>query len=305
MHTFESASAKRISYVLAIKNRAQYLERSLPLICDLKGPNDELIIVDGKSTDNTAEVVNRYLDKVDIFISEEDINAGYAQNKGLLLAQGKYIKILTDDDVFYPEAMEQAVQVMEAHPEVDILLCGGTIEIQHENRCRTLYFPPGTNYGKEPEDIFRYTGSGSGIFKRRRVLSKVGLRDPNSFASDGELLARSIYLGANVKFCRINMYHHIIYPHSFTVAHKKEWRAEMFRICWKYCSKKFYFKYRYRVMSRKYPLLRYVLLLGYVLWPLRILYRMLRVLGIRKQHDGTQKRGLNNDQEPIWDGGFS
>ena len=43
------------------------------------------------------------------FVSEEDISEGHAVNKGVLLASGKYIKLLTDDDYFYREAIEKAV----------------------------------------------------------------------------------------------------------------------------------------------------------------------------------------------------
>ena len=59
-----------------------------------------------------------------------------ALNRGLDLANGKYIARMDADDISLPERFERQVRYMEMHPDIDIL--GGTIEMfssSTENRC--------------------------------------------------------------------------------------------------------------------------------------------------------------------------
>src|SRR5438105_2484462 len=120
--TFE----KGVSYILATRNRAKFLEKVIKDTKKIIEENDEFIIIDGNSTDETKNIVNKYASSINLFISEPDINQIHATNKGLLSASGKYIKILTDDDLVYPSAMKKAIKVMDKNPEIDILICGGT-----------------------------------------------------------------------------------------------------------------------------------------------------------------------------------
>ena len=207
-HTpFDAYASKRVSFILTTKNRAERLDRVLTLAQEYVKPEDELIIVDGLSTDHTVEVINRHSDIVDILISEPDLNASHALNKGILLSRGKYIRPICDDDVLHPEAMEQAIRVLEEHPEVDLLVCGGTR--QKEECIYPFYLPPGTDYGRSVEDLFRYGVCGAGFIIRRSAISLIGLI-PMGVATDGAFVAQSISRGGNVKFCRINLFHHPI-----------------------------------------------------------------------------------------------
>lgn len=292
MNSFESVLSKRVSYILATKDRAPFLEQAFPSIHALKKPSDELIVIDGLSKDNTLEVIQRHADIVDVLISEKDTSEGHAFNKGILLSQGKYIKLLTDDDVIYPEAMEQAIQVLEEHPEVDILLCGGTR--QKGDRIWFVYNPPGVDFGKQVEDVFRYSTCGIGLVIRRSALARVGLLNTNAVSLDGDFLAQCISKNANVKFCRINMFYHPIYDHSGTIAQRREYELDCDRICRQYCSTRFYLRSRLSKILQQHPLLRFVA------WPLRIVRRIVRAWRGRNQSENAA-----DEQEPIWDGGFS
>lgn len=292
MNSFESTSPKRVSYILATKDRARFLEDVFPSIRALKKPTDELIIIDSCSADNTLDVIQRHVDIVDVLISEKDTSEGHAFNKGILLSQGKYIKLLTDDDVIYPEAMEQAVQVLKEHPEVDVLLCGGTR--QKEGRSWLVYNPPGIDFGKETEDVFRYSTCGIGLVIRRSALAKTGLLNANAVSLDGDFLTQCIAKNMNVKFCRINMFYHPIYGHSGTIARQREYELDVNRICRQHCSTRFYLRFRLSKILHQHPLLHFIAL------PLRISYQIVRAFSGR-----NQPKNAAGKVEPIWDGGFS
>lgn len=263
--TFDSNSKKRVSYILVTKNRAKFLDQALFRYRDFVKPQDELIVVDGASTDETADIVKKYEDIVDIFISEPDKHGGEAANKGFLLARGKYVKQISDDDIFYSDGIDKAVEIMEKNPKIGLLLCGGIKE--YNGRKRAVCLPRGINYGKKPEDLFIYKGGDSGVghLIRRSALAKAGLYGFNSNA-DKELVLRFMGNGCTVRFARINLYHHFLFDHSVIMKNGTAHKKDTIRLAKKYCSKSFYIKYRINNFFKESKLFRfpYLLYLGFL-----------------------------------------
>src|SRR5579859_3594420 len=137
---------RRYTFFLCTRNRRQLLAENLRRFRELKKPGDELVIVDGGSKDGTVDLIRDHLDLVDRYVSEPDRSEGEALNKALLIARGKYLKVLSDDDVFHEDAIERAFSVMEANPNVDVLVCGGTVG--RENGAPSEHcVPAGIGYG--------------------------------------------------------------------------------------------------------------------------------------------------------------
>ena len=63
----------------------------------------EYIVIDGGSSDGTVDVIEKYRDKISIFLSEPDNGIYDALNKGIQLATGEVIAILHSDDLFYDQ----------------------------------------------------------------------------------------------------------------------------------------------------------------------------------------------------------
>ena len=282
--TFKSYCSKRISYIITTKNRASHLRHCLSNINIIKKNKDEIILIDGNSSDETHKVVKDFSHIIDIYVSEPDLNGPHAFNKGLMLANGKYIKHIMDDDIFYKEALEKANQVMEKNPEVDMIVCGGIRK--QDGKETVIYVPPGSNYGSSVDDIFKngFTTSGMGIFFRRSLLFKVGLFEIDRPFPDMGFILRSIYIGANVKFCRINMFYHPLSDNSITVINEKIYNKEYKLLLNRYCSERYKRIYRLKNMF----------------W-----YKRLRIISKIFISLISIKKNEENPITPVWDEGFS
>lgn len=234
--------SKRISFCLPTKNRAAHLEKALESFRALKSPEDEFILVDGGSEDNTIEVAKKFSDLIDIFISEPDVNGMEALNKAFFLSRGKYIKYLADDDRYYRDGLDKAVEVMDQNPEIDLLLCGGVKE--WKGKTWNYIVPKGMNFGSRPEDLFRFKGaSGVGHFIRTSSLARLGILYPSNTNADTAFALEFINKGGNVRFCRIKSFHHVIYDHSAVIKYPKAYKKDNKILAKKYCSKLFYYRY--------------------------------------------------------------
>lgn len=313
---FDSYSFRRVSYILTTKNRANFLDGALSSYRRLVKAIDELIIIDGGSTDITDRIINKYADFVNVYVSEPDKNPAHALSKGMLLARGKYIKHLTDDDVIYPESMEKAIKVMEKHPEVDLLVCGGTK--QRGRDFFIFYVPEGANYGNDIGDIIKFGACGVGQVIRRKSLALSGLF-PLDVAADFTFPIQCIASGLTVKFCRINLFHHQIYDHSTIIAKASEYGRDYDKALSNYLPWKKYLKYK--LLKTRSLGLRYIEKLHIkfpatkaLSWPAEVLLskmeRRKRKVLLRKIEDSGQSSGrdlksLISHGKYKWDGGFS
>jgi len=87
-----------ISVITVVYNGAGTLEATLQSVTGQTWPNIEYVIVDGGSTDGTLELIERYRDDIDVFVSERDKGVYDAMNKGINMASGDYIYFLGSDD---------------------------------------------------------------------------------------------------------------------------------------------------------------------------------------------------------------
>ncbi len=90
----------KISIITVTYNSAQTLEHTIQSVLSQTYPNVEYIIVDGKSSDNTLEIIEKYKSRISQFVSEKDDGLYHAINKGIALATGDIIGILHADDFF-------------------------------------------------------------------------------------------------------------------------------------------------------------------------------------------------------------
>lgn len=89
----------KISIITACYNSAATIGDTLASVAMQDYPNIEHIIIDGSSSDNTLDIVNRFPHVVKV-VSERDNGIYDAMNKGIAVATGDVVGILNSDDVY-------------------------------------------------------------------------------------------------------------------------------------------------------------------------------------------------------------
>lgn len=116
-----------ISVIMPVYNAEKYVEEAVRSILGQTCTSFELIIVDDCGTDRSMELIMRMEDRR-IRILRNDSNRGiaYSRNRAIMECKGKYIAIMDDDDISFPQRFEKQADFLERHPEIDIL--GGAVE---------------------------------------------------------------------------------------------------------------------------------------------------------------------------------
>lgn len=92
---------KTVSIITVTFNAEDYLEETILSVVNQKYENIEYIIIDGGSTDKTIDIIKKYEDNIDYWISEKDSGIYDAMNKGILVANGKWLNFLNGGDRYY------------------------------------------------------------------------------------------------------------------------------------------------------------------------------------------------------------
>lgn len=89
-----------ISIITVVFNNEDYIECCIKSVLAQDYSNFEYIIIDGNSTDETLNIVNKYSDRINKIVSEKDSGIYEAFNKGIKYATGDYIGFLNSDDYY-------------------------------------------------------------------------------------------------------------------------------------------------------------------------------------------------------------
>ena len=105
----------KVSVITASYNAGRFIEETIKSVLNQTYKNLELIIVDDCSTDNTEEIVSRYIEndsRVRFYKLEKNSGAAVVRNKALEEAEGRFVAFLDSDDVWDRDKLEKQINFM-------------------------------------------------------------------------------------------------------------------------------------------------------------------------------------------------
>lgn len=183
--------SKLISYITVVKNNPIGLKRTIESIISQKNDEIEYIVIDGKSSDNTTEVIELYSSSIDYYNSEEDSGIYDAMNKGILASCGSYICFMNAGDILEKNAVRNILKFTKNDYEIIY----GDHFIEYENTKR--------EYVKAVIENITYKMSVShqSLYIHRDIYINYGLYDTNyKYASDYKYLLNLYLLSRKFKY---------------------------------------------------------------------------------------------------------
>ncbi|MCA0430589.1 MAG: glycosyltransferase [Bacteroidetes bacterium] len=93
----------KVSIITITFNAEKTIESTIKSVLSQNYKNIEYIIIDGKSTDNTLNIINNYANQISKIISEKDKGLYDAINKGIEVSTGDIIALIHADDFYINE----------------------------------------------------------------------------------------------------------------------------------------------------------------------------------------------------------
>jgi hypothetical protein len=111
----------QVSVIIPTYNRGALIGQAIDSLLGQTRVPDEIIVIDGGSTDRTPEVLARYDRPVQAILQPTNQGRSAARNMGLQTARGELIAFLDSDDWLPPESIERRVHYFETHPDVGLV----------------------------------------------------------------------------------------------------------------------------------------------------------------------------------------
>lgn len=108
-----------VSVLIPVLNAARFLRDALASVNAQTYAPLEIIVVDGRSTDETAQIAQAF-PRVR-YLQQTGVNMYNALNEGLDVARGEYIAMISGDDIWMPDKLVTQVEYLHRHPETDCI----------------------------------------------------------------------------------------------------------------------------------------------------------------------------------------
>ncbi|MEG1749616.1 MAG: glycosyltransferase family 2 protein [Tannerellaceae bacterium] len=179
------------SIITVTYNSKKTLEKTILSVLGQSYKDYEYIIIDGKSTDGTADVILQYKHALSTWVSEKDQGIYDAMNKGIRIASGKWILFMNSGDLFVDSHVLQMVADEIATDNATDILYG---DILIEKRGSLTIKP-----AAEPCNKQRMYFCHQSAFTRTKILKTMPFDTHFKMSADLHFFKRCYYKGLRFK----------------------------------------------------------------------------------------------------------
>jgi len=186
----------KLSIITINLNNAKGLQKTIESVVNQTFKDLEYIVIDGGSTDGSVEIIKKYADKINYWISEPDTGIYNAMNKGIAVAKGEYLQFLNSGDWLYSSSILENVFSLNRNED---LLYGNIVTYKGENKCIPDIYPNEITAFR----LFNTTICHQSIFHKKKLFEKNYYNEKNRVVSDWEFLLQTVIVN-NCSTYKIN-----------------------------------------------------------------------------------------------------
>ncbi|KAA5538898.1 glycosyltransferase [Roseiconus nitratireducens] len=214
----------RISIVCPSFQQGAFIEDFIRSVVFQRYPNVELVIIDGGSSDETTEILKKYSQFIDYWISEPDEGQSDALNKGLDIATGDLVGWQNADDFYLPNAFWHVAQRALQVPALSSSVFLGHIAVVEDSRVIGRKY-----FCRFSRDSLIYRGinfATQALFFGHEIAKTHRIDRSLTYAMDGEFILSISRAG--FPFYLVNKFLGAYRRHedAKTIAHSEDSRAE-------------------------------------------------------------------------------
>lgn len=194
-----------VTVLMSAYNSAPFILEAVESILKQTWINFEFIIIDDGSSDNSVDLICSFSDKrIKLICNDKNIGLTASLNRGINIAQGKYIARMDADDIAEPNRLSSQVNFLEKHPDIGIL---GSPCLLFDNTATdsySIYYVPDNDLEIRWTSLLNNPFAHPTVMLRRDILSQYSLNYDETFktAQDYEFWTRLLNYtqGANLDF---------------------------------------------------------------------------------------------------------
>lgn len=181
-----------ISVITVVYNDVRNVLDTMESVFAQTYPAIDYIVIDGGSSDGTAEVVRRYEERLGHFVSEKDDGMYDALNKGIKAAHGEWVIVLNSGDRFCSPTTLEDVMKQGVHEDADVIY-GNSMEVEGNGE---RYLEAGNNPDELAiHSIYRHGSSLVRTEVHREFLYDLSKRPKIGYALDWDAIYRMYCAG--------------------------------------------------------------------------------------------------------------
>jgi len=220
-----------ISVIIPVYNVEDYLEECLDSVINQTYENIEIIAINDGSSDNSLRILESYTLKNNnlTIISQENSGQSVARNKGINIANGKYIYFLDSDDYILSDTFKHTIKTMEEN-DLDLIRFAAApfvekIDMKLDNNKYDLsnLFEQNKIYRKEgflKQNSLKFLPSPVLYIIKKEVLTDNNIFFKPGIVHEDELFTLEVFLNTNSMMYKSNYYYQRRYRLNSTMTNK-------------------------------------------------------------------------------------